>query len=249
VSSEKAEAIVIRLADFSESSKVATLFTRQFGRISGLAKGARRSRSAFEAALDLLSVCRVVFLRKSSGGLDLLTEAQLVKRFATESRQVGRYYGGYFVAELLAGLTEDYDPHPELFDSAVRTLDELQAGSDPEAALLAFELTVLREIGQAPAFDACVLCGVVVEDAAEFGLRFLQGGLVCGRCRGEYAGQRVSRETVPVLQQLSEFGSFSGSTEWSVRTRVELRAVIHTAISHALGRRPKMLSYLTFQVP
>ena len=64
--SEKVQAIVIRVVEFSETSCVVTLFTREFGKISGLAKGARRPKSPFESALDLLAVCRIVFLHKSS---------------------------------------------------------------------------------------------------------------------------------------------------------------------------------------
>jgi DNA repair protein RecO (recombination protein O) len=48
------------------------LFTREFGKIGVLAKGARRAKAPFDSALDLLTLCRVLFLRKSSGGLDLL---------------------------------------------------------------------------------------------------------------------------------------------------------------------------------
>ena len=112
MSAEKTDALVIRLADFSESSKVVTLFTREFGKVAALAKGAKRLKSSFEAALDLLAECRVVFLRKSSSGLDILTEAQLLTRFRPAGRDLKALYSGYYVAELLDGLTEPYDPHP-----------------------------------------------------------------------------------------------------------------------------------------
>ncbi len=82
----KATAIVLRTVEFSETSLILTLFTREFGKVRGLAKGARRLKSAFESALDLLALCRIVFLRKSSEALDLLTEAKLLRRFR---RQVG----------------------------------------------------------------------------------------------------------------------------------------------------------------
>ena len=84
--SEKTLAIVLRVIDFSESSCVVHLFTRDFGKIGGLAKGARRPKSPFEAALDLLAVCRIVFLHKSSESLDLLTEAKLERRFRAATR-------------------------------------------------------------------------------------------------------------------------------------------------------------------
>ena len=78
---EQATALVLRTVDFSESSLVVTLFTREFGKIGALAKGARRLKGPFESALDLLALCRIVFLRKSSDALDLLTEAKLERRF------------------------------------------------------------------------------------------------------------------------------------------------------------------------
>ena len=74
MASEKSLALVLRVVEFSESSCVATLYTRDFGKIGVLAKGARRPKSPFEAALDLLAICRIVFLRKSADGLHVLTD-------------------------------------------------------------------------------------------------------------------------------------------------------------------------------
>src|SRR3954464_7899394 len=78
---EKALALVVRGTDWSETSRIATLWTREFGKVRALAKGGRRLRSSFEVAFDLLSVCHVVVIRKQTGGLDLLTEAQVAERF------------------------------------------------------------------------------------------------------------------------------------------------------------------------
>src|SRR5271165_5361102 len=114
---EKASAIVLRTTDWSETSRIATLWTRELGKVRAVAKGGRRLRSSFESALDLLTLCSIVLLRKSSGGLDLLTEAQVVRRFPRLRSDLGALYAAYYVAELLADLTEDYDPHPTLFDA------------------------------------------------------------------------------------------------------------------------------------
>src|SRR5947209_16889519 len=78
---ESATALVVRTTDWSETSRIATLWSRESGKLRVLAKGGRRLKSNFEVALDLLTVCRIVFLRKASGGLDLLTEAQSAARF------------------------------------------------------------------------------------------------------------------------------------------------------------------------
>src|SRR4051794_5837099 len=107
---EQATALVVRGSDWSETSRIATLFTREFGKVRALAKGGRRLRSSFEVAFDLLTVVRVVFLRSRSGGLDLLTEAQLAERFPAVRTNLHALYVGYYVAELLADGTQDYDP-------------------------------------------------------------------------------------------------------------------------------------------
>src|SRR5580658_5008209 len=161
---EKAIALVLRVVEFSETSSVVTLFTREFGKVRGLAKGARRPKGPFESALDLLSRCRIVFLRKSSEALDLLTEAKLEQRFRPAPRSLSSLYAGYYVAELLNELTDDSDPHPELFDAAVEVLQALSSGQGPVAGnVLRFELSALRLLGHLPSLDACADCGSAVE--------------------------------------------------------------------------------------
>src|SRR5581483_2291538 len=127
MASAKATAIVLKTTDWSESSRIATFWTREFGKVRALAKGGRRLKSSFESALDLLTVCDIVFLRKSSGSLDLLTEARVIQRFPRLRADLQALYAGYYVAELLADWTEDYDPHPILFDEALAALEDLGA--------------------------------------------------------------------------------------------------------------------------
>src|SRR6476646_7047772 len=165
VAAEKARALVLRTTDWSETSRIATLWTREFGKVRALAKGGRRLRSNFESALDLLTLCRIVFLRKSSGSLDLLTEAQVVERFPRLRIDLAALYAAYSVAELLADWTQDYDPHPLLFDEALDTLQTLGSAegrsppTEPGPRLARFEMVLLRELGYSPVLDHCAGCG------------------------------------------------------------------------------------------
>src|SRR3954451_371601 len=98
---EKAVGLVVRTHDWSETSRIAVLFTREFGKVRVLAKGGRRLKSNFEVALDLLTVCSIVLLRKSSGGLDLLTEARAEERFAGLRTASPALYAAAYVADAL----------------------------------------------------------------------------------------------------------------------------------------------------
>src|SRR4051794_28896693 len=105
MSSEKVQALVVRTTDWSETSRIATLWSREMGRLRVLAKGGRRLKSNFESALDLLNVVDIVFIRKASGGLDLLTEARVAERFPKLRTDLPALYGGYYIAELLSDWT------------------------------------------------------------------------------------------------------------------------------------------------
>src|SRR5688572_33104694 len=107
---ECATALVIRFTDYSETSRIVTLYTRELGKVRGLAKGGRRLKSNFEVALDLLTLCDIVLIRKSSG-LDLLTEARVRERFPQLRSDLAALYAGYYIAELLGDWTQDHDPH------------------------------------------------------------------------------------------------------------------------------------------
>jgi DNA repair protein RecO (recombination protein O) len=250
MASAKATAIVLKTTDWSETSRIATLWTREFGKVRALAKGGRRLKSAFENALDLLTVCSIVFLRKSPGTLDLLTEAQVVQRFPRLRDDLDALYAAYYVAELLTDWTEDYDPHPLLFDEALATLRDL--GCRPKAGapavelgprIMRFEMALLRELGYNPALDVCAVCESAI-DREPLAFSAAAGGVLCKRC------QRVPREKRPLsrpawrwLRTLAAAGE-----EWkqspSAAVRAEVRQVLGHYITYLMGRRPRLLPYL-----
>ena len=249
---EKALALVLRVVEFSETSSIVTLFTREYGKVRGLAKGARRLKGPFESALDLLALCRIVFLRKSSDALDLLTEAKLEKRFRPTARNLSSLYAGYYVAELLNELTDDADPHPELFDFAVETLAALERGDVALAPLvLRFELTALHSLGHLPSLDHCVECGQRVEPTGRVAFGLVSGGVLCARCRpGKKQVVSIHAGTLKLLQRFADVSSDSWRrTELDRHSAGELRGVLNPYLAHLLGHKPRMHSYLGILVP
>src|SRR5262249_11904168 len=132
-----------------------------------------------------------VFLRKSSGSLDLLTEAQVLERFPRLRLDLPALYAAYYIAELLGDWTEDYDPHPHLFEEALATLRSLgEPAVDTGLRLARFELVMLRELGYHPVLEACVACGdPVTGEGLVFSPR--SGGVVCPRCRTNHLDGRA----------------------------------------------------------
>lgn len=246
---ETALALVVRGTDWSETSRITTLFTREFGKVRALAKGGRRLNSQFGFAFDLLTVCRVVFLKKAHGGLDLLIEAQVAERFPHLRTSLHSLNVGYYLAELLADGTQDYDPHPELFDAALGVLRGLAtpSGDDPVSA---FELVWLKELGYSPRLDACAVCaqGLPVPPQATVRVVFSPeaGGVVCPNCSPGVRDRRpLSDPAWGALRAISgESDGRDPPHPAPPLVRREVRAVLGQTVSYVLGRRPRMLAYL-----
>ncbi|MEL7496350.1 MAG: DNA repair protein RecO [Planctomycetota bacterium] len=203
---EKTDAIILRVVDFSETSCIVTLLTRDFGKITGIAKGARRPKSPFEAAIDVLAICRIVFIPKTNA-MSLLTEAKLEHRFRAGEANLSRLYVGYYVVELLRILTDEGDPQPDVFElttNMVRYLDTAHANlEDLRFRLLQFELGLLDLLGHLPMLTRCVNCGREKTTLSKVNFGLHSGGILCHQCRrGQANIVTISEAAFQVLLSL-----------------------------------------------
>lgn len=249
--SESSEGIVLRLIEFSESSLIVTFFTRNLGKVVAIAKGARRPKSPFEGALDLLAVCRLVIITKGGESLDLLTEAKLERRFRAGQCDLNRLYAGFYFAELVKELTDRDDPHPEVYELLCQGLRDLDAPIDITSAVLRFELHLLRSLGHAPNMHACASCGIARQtpwhERKTFFFSALAGGIICERCRSMVGGliQLRSFSCNWIDQVLTAEAYFSEDSPPLPECRAELRGAMNQYFSHLCGGPLRMTRYLS----
>jgi DNA repair protein RecO (recombination protein O) len=182
--------------------------------------------------------------------LDLLTEAQVVQRFPRLRADLGALYAAYYVAELLADWTEDYDPHPPLFDEALATLRAVgttpPAGAPPPEVgprVLRFEMVLLRELGYSPALVACAGCGAAV-GGPPLAFSAAAGGMVCPRCQADHRDRRpLSTAAWRALKAYAAPDEGWGRP-WDGGVRAELRQLVGQYVTYLMGRRPRLLPYL-----
>jgi DNA repair protein RecO (recombination protein O) len=240
MAADKTPAIVLRTTAFGETSSVVTVYCRDFGKLRALAKGAWRPKSGFDGALDLLSTGQVLVIRKSSGGLDLLTEASLESRFRVGT-SLTAVLGGLHVAELLDALTADADPQPELFDVAhatVRRLSGWNGDDSPVTALLVwFEFALLRITGHGPVLSRCAECHGPLRAAGRTAFGMLDGGTLCDACRGGRRGVvSVSAPALAALRLLADRRVSPDDVPLPAAVAGEVRGIMTTLLSHLLGR-------------
>lgn len=243
----KTEAIILKTVDFSESSLVVTLFTRDYGKIRALAKGGRRIKGPFESALDLMARVLVTYIAKRGDVLDLLTEAKLIRRYRPDKDNFSGLYAGCYVIELLDAMTVEENPSPEIYDLTAETLDMLGAGEDVLPCLMRFEWQLLELTGAFPLLDRCVQCGCEMPENREKTMLFahLDGGVVCSRCReGKQQLSLISPGLVRRIRELTESEHDSPpKTEMNLDEKRQMRKLLNLYISHTLGKRPKMFDY------
>lgn len=197
----RTRALVLRCFDQRESDRIVHLYTEQVGRVSAVAKGARRSHRRFPGTLEILTLIDVRLVDPPRSDLMRLEGARLVRPFEELVRQLGRYAVGCQLLELLDRLTGEREASPELFAFAVGVLDVLRAESpDRLLALLVLAKTISR-LGYRPQLASCSACGLELGPGARgTGFEPRHGGAVCASCRdGE--GLAVSARLLAALEQ------------------------------------------------
>jgi len=177
-------AVVLRLTDYSETSQIATLFGAEQGLLRVIAKGARRgTKTRFATGLDLLELGEIGFVpARGDAQLGTLTDWTQRETFTGVRRELVRLYGAMYATELIAALTEEADPHPELFDALLKLLRGL-AGPPPAAPQIPiFQFALLAAIGYEPMLDACVSCQRPIPRGTPVYFSAGAGGFLCRDC-------------------------------------------------------------------
>jgi len=254
----KDEAICIRALDYSETSQIVTFFTKATGKITAIAKGSKRPKSAFDGPIEVFSYGKIVFSDSSREKLATLTEFEQQPGFTNLRNNLFILNCCLFGAELLNSLTKDYDPHPQLFDSFLQYLqntNEHRASSieyrvssiehqDTLAYLILFQLTLLKEIGLMPILDYCVNCKTSFEYRAssiEHRVYFSSAanGLICRDCEANYQDKILLSKSAAAC--LTNLKLLAQSQE---KTLQEVEKILIYHFTSILNRPPKMAKHI-----
>jgi DNA repair protein RecO (recombination protein O) len=200
-------AIVLRARDYAEADRIVTLLTRDFGKLSGIAKGAKASRRRFERKLEPFTQANLYFRRRPHGQLVFITRAERIEDAPPEFDDLGKIALGSYMLELADALTTEEAEAVAAYEVLTNGLAVLGRGTPSVGLRQAFELKILQAVGFGLDFGCCRLCDKFVEP--ESGLVYFvpsRGGTVCGRCRRHAVESAVQMHTssAAALAQLSQ---------------------------------------------
>ena len=202
MSAVKDKAVCIRSLNYSESSQIVTLFSRGHGKLSAIAKGSRRERSKFSGGIDILTAGEILFVpAHRESNLATLTEFELYKTFSRLRRELVSLNCCQYMCELLNQFTEELDPHESLYEKFVMSLEALEQTTRPESVLVVFELILLGEIGLAPVWHNCSVCGKDIPDDRRLYFNSECGGMLCRECECAVIEKRfIERNALSILR-------------------------------------------------
>jgi DNA repair protein RecO (recombination protein O) len=187
------EALVLRVIAFGESDRIVHLLVPDSGRLTAIAKGARRSVRRFPGTLDLFNHLRIAIDARRSTSMARLDQATLVRSFAGLREASPRFALGCYLVELLDRLAPEgaaRDDARRLFAFALGALEHASHAPLDLRLRPLLELRALDALGLRPELRCCVRCGDEIRGSgpdagaprAAVGFHVAEGGPVCGRC-------------------------------------------------------------------
>jgi DNA repair protein RecO (recombination protein O) len=209
------EAIVLRAMKYRDTSRIVTFYTEAFGKLRGIAKGARGPKNKFASALEPLSCVTLVLYHHEQRELHLIAQCDIHFPARNIRNDLRRMAAALACLELLDQVTHDTEQNGDLFSLSQQVVRMIDAtASDPEVFLFAYKVRLAGLLGFTPAFDVCEGCGepMPADGESEIAFDVSRGAVTCLRCasRSGPAGgtgrRRLSRACLEGLILLAGAG-------------------------------------------
>ena len=242
-------AILLRRMDYGDYDVIITFFTLKRGKLTLIAKSAKKSTKRFAGILELFSILELVAGSGRGKGMPVLQEAVLKQPFSGIRADFKKTAYASYWAELIYNWLEDNSKQDSLYYLFEHVLSELDSGQTTEATLnILFQIRFLSLSGHRPHLNACGLCHNKLEDIQETRIivDLQRGGILCRNC-SNLSGSRISLSKGTLKQLLwVESGNLAKATrmKFSPPALKECTHFLEEFVSYHLGKQPRSLKFL-----
>ncbi|WP_090038196.1 DNA repair protein RecO [Clostridium frigidicarnis] len=237
----KTNGIVIKDQDYKENDKLLWIFSEKLGKITVVAKGAKKNNNKlFSSALPLCFGEYILFKGK---GIPNISEARVINSFRGCLEDLEKLTYTTYLCELIDISMVEEEPNYELFKEFITSLYLLSSGAlDHELLVRSFELKLLKSTGYGLDLNKCCVCKRNIAYCDYISLS--QGGGVCFNCEKKY-GIEVSSETYNILRYLNQYPVQSiYKLRLNKVIKKELQDIMINIIYNVYQRKPKSLEML-----
>lgn len=179
----KTEGIVLKSMEYEEADKIVTIYTKDYGKITAIAKGVRKTKSKFGSSLEILTYS--IFLIYKGRNIDIVSQTEILESFFSTSKEIIKFAFAANCVEIVNKLTEEREINIGLFNLLKEVLHYLRETNDPKLLTLSFKWQTMLILGYRPSLNHCCRCNKSTEDQKEMYFNIREGGLVCNNCISE----------------------------------------------------------------
>jgi len=176
----KTEGIVLKGMEYEEADKIVTIFTKNCGKITAIAKGVRKTKSKFGSSLEILT--HSIFLFYKGRNIDIVSQTEILESFFSTSKEVFKFAFAANCVEVVDKLTEEREINVGLFNLLKEVLHYLRISNDPKLLTLSFKWQTMSILGYRPSLNHCCRCNKDIKDQKEMYFNIKEGGLICNNC-------------------------------------------------------------------
>lgn len=246
----KTPAIILRSMPYGEWDKIVTFYTLDFGKVKGIAKGAKRSQKRFGNTLEIASYVKATFFEKETSDLVRLSHCELIRPFAGLREDINKLAWASYFIELVEQLTGERIKNKSLFKLLIVFLSLIDRGILKEEIQRVFEVRLLSLLGYQPEFNHCLRCRKSLS-GENFFFSVREGGILCAACAANLPGLiPVSLGTAKTLLlarsiPLDKVGRIS----FSPQSLKESEAILTPFLQQYLGKELKSKKFLEQALP
>ncbi|HVO83036.1 MAG TPA: DNA repair protein RecO [Syntrophobacteria bacterium] len=241
----RSNAVILRTRDYGESDRLVTFLSHAQGKLTGIAKGARRSKRRFVHTLEPLSLVHLTYVERAPSSLVRIDASELTNPFTALRQDLTRVGYASVGVELVLELAPEREANPSLFALLAQYLERLEAGGDPENLALLFQTRILSLSGFGPNLQRCARCSVEPTGPGAWFFSTSRGTLLCPAHQSGGEASQLSPGTILLLRQAQRLPL---EKLWRLRShrqsRAECRTLLLGLIRHHLEKDLKSLTVL-----
>jgi len=240
----KSEAIVIKSFDYRETSRIATFFTKDYGKISGVLKGIRKTPTKFGSSVDRFSINDLVYYHYNRSDLHLISHCDLKQYFFTLRQDYKKNVAANYVMELVDTIMQIEQVNKKVYKLVVNFLHSLENSKDINKLVHIFQIKILALSGFSPHLDSCVKCSQKIEGKARFSMYL--GGLLCGKCpTKEMSFVVISKGAISSLLYYEQ-NNWEGCMRLGLTANVkkELKTILNNFLTFHLEKQLRSAKFL-----
>ncbi|MFO0773235.1 MAG: DNA repair protein RecO [Nitrospiraceae bacterium] len=231
-------AIALKSRKWGEADRIVTFFTLRYGKIRGVARGARRQKSQLGSGLEPFIHSHLQLFEKPNDTLFRIRHVDIINPFLLLRDDLAMLAAAARMVNTVAAVTADGDPDAPVYDALLMGLRTLAEGAEPAMTALLFQVRMMGHIGFRPQMDHCAGCGKSLSGhGGQFSPK--SGGLLCAFCAARQSVYCValSPGSLALLQQAVRMPPAMWSRlRAEGRVRTELESAVERYIGSIAGR-------------